>query len=209
MTDLEWLDLDPDSPAAKPDTGGAAGADARPIGSRLCRLVAIAGLLLACAAAVAFTVRGRPVTRTVVAAPSGYRGVDAEGCPVQTSCQLSFLPLGILTAVVDRAFPGAAIIDGQSVYDATNGHLLRASVTMRSREQVVVWVVSQCLPDDRPVSIRTVTSAASASDPAATDVLLIRPGRTGCSDAVAAQLPKGMDAPMAALESIAAAAQLP
>lgn len=164
--------------------------------ARLAVVVAVVALVLA---VVALAVRSRTDTTTEHLPAPVARGVDASGCPIGGSCEVSGDPDPPLTELIERSVPSLNAIVSESVGDVPTTLTYRTTVVALQRGGGTITVYAQCVPRGTPVPPRA--DPLPAVGPA--DAAIVVPGERGCSVAVAVHTPAGMPVPLDAVRQIA------
>lgn len=144
----------------------------------------------------------RVVTVDIATAPAPVEAAD--DCPDTESCVLTGVRTSALTAVL-AAFPGVptndvahAALAGTRFVPPETVH--RETVDVRTRDGVLVTVVSRCV--DQGSGVRASQSASVPRAGPAT-VFAVVPGRPGCSVAVILRVPGGVAVPWTAATTLA------
>jgi hypothetical protein len=173
----------------------------RPIPARVVRLALLVGAVAVIIAVVAWQWEGRLITSTVTLPRPTTATVDGNGCPLDTTCDVSLggneRPLESLQA----AFPDSTVLDVTSVFDDATGRTLRSSAQVRTSAGVVVSAMAQCVRLGSAVPPRDTPSGTPGQGPA--DLLFVVSGAPGCSVAVAAHVPAQVTVPVASLQRVA------
>ncbi len=208
MSGVEWLDLEPAGPPQQYPTARTPherSATARPLRLR----VAATALVLAVAAlaGAAFAWHSRTTVRIAAPVPrdaaasveAAYHGIDAVGCPISTTCSSSPRAASAVRDLVAEEFPDSAVLAQGSETDTATGRLVRTTLSAQASDEVVIEVISQCVPDIR----RIVGTAAPPLGIGAIDVSQVVPGPPGCAVTVTAHVPDGVQIPASQVAVIA------
>ncbi|HEY2042547.1 MAG TPA: hypothetical protein VGH11_07710 [Jatrophihabitans sp.] len=177
-------------------------APAKPIGLRL--IVALLLISLA-AVGIASGVRadqGRTIatTRTIIPPAAGTTGVDAIGCPNAVNCSIAGFFVPEPAAAAQRAFPDSTQLGSRAaVGEVDNSHYYFKTVTVRTKDGVVITAASQCVPHGVPIPDHTDLSPRRNP----TDLVIVLGGADGCSVAVTAHAAAGVPLPVSQLRNLA------
>jgi hypothetical protein len=174
----------------------------RPIPTRLVRvLVAVTALATIVAGAV-WLWQGRQITSTVTVPRPTTATVDGNGCPLDTTCDVSLGGDERVLAALESAFPDATVLAISSVFDNATGRTLHSSAMVRTSAGVVVSATAQCVPLGSAVPEHGIPGGPPGPQGPA-DTVLVVSGAPGCSVAVAAHVPAKVPVPGAALQRVA------
>lgn len=180
---------DPLSPARLPSR-------TRPVAGWLAPVAAVLAALATVVSLLWWQHRSRVIMRSTEAPAAA---ADAAGCPTSDRCELQFDVLQPIGAAARRLFPYAAVLSSVSVTDAGSGRTVQTTIVLSETSGIVVSASAQCIPGGGAVPSRT--AALPAYGPAQADFVVA--GRPGCSVAVAAQVPRAVPVPVAALQRLA------
>lgn len=210
MSGVEWLDLESAAPPPYPTPPPASAPHRRsgPVRPLRLRLAAVALVLaVAALAGAAFTWQSRTTVRTAPPPPrdvaasleAAYHGIDAVGCPISTVCTSSPRAASVVRDLVAEEFPDSTVLAQGSETDTATGRLVRTTLSAQASNDVVIEVISQCVPDIRHIA----GTPAPPLGIGPVDVSQVVPGPPGCAVTVTAHVPSAVQIPASQVAVIA------
>jgi hypothetical protein len=199
-----WIDLE--ITATDPTTGDLGNPPSvspapapRTVSGRTVVIALTVATLALAVAIVGLLIRSRTVTTATHTQAIVQLGVDASGCPVGRTCQVSSNPESAILGAVDRALDFPTVIASVTVSDPPTNVTYRTTLTAVVNPGVIVTTTAQCIPGGSAVPERSNGLAATGPADGAVGV----PGEPGCSVVVVVRAPAGAPVPVQAIEHIA------